>query len=635
MIGIKVIHKGKQKMRKLFCTTGKRIEPVIGLGLVVVLGMGMLCAANVGAASFNDGMRINQVYLEYQEDVQNGMAYRWKLIPNKYVPVGVDEGYGGDAELPSSYNLRDEGVVTQIKNQGSDGICWSYAIITAMESNLKKQGISEEFSAKQLDYLLAPGTGYYSYMSTMFGASRSLGGAGNFTMASLGLSSRSVPASEAGFFAIMKENDSELSGYSSYGQFQDFNRIDMYLYNNDGEPYTVAMESDKITEADSEYIVDEYEHYYAKSATVSAIKNAVYNNGAVYVGTYMGAPNCYDITSDNILTIVDRGGNVCSEEYGHGMVVIGWDDNWTYKDPASGNTKQGAFILQNSWGENDLLEEYDITYERMVETGVWVPDEHTEEENESYRRYLEGYNGAYTYLYLAYDFEDDPDNGSTIDFASLKMAENNYKYFYDLTDEIEGFGTTANDEGEIVYVYDTDGGEEQIDAIAIELHGVMAPSAMNATVYVDSGEGYKLFGSTTVPQGIAVRHIVEAKKKFKIKDEFRVKVQYTIDGQAIENIDTYYPYFTTTVYANDVSADGDGDDEGDDGDGENEGEDTNSEDEEEEVIKVPNTGLFTGGIRNGIFVVSLMMLGVGAIYVAYVVHKNRKEIFHKVDFDKK
>ena len=57
-------------------------------------------------------------------------------------------------DLPESFDWRDEGAVTEVKNQGYCGCCWAFAAIGAVESAnfiaKGKQGIITELSEQQL-----------------------------------------------------------------------------------------------------------------------------------------------------------------------------------------------------------------------------------------------------------------------------------------------------------------------------------------------------------------------------------------------------------------------------------------------------------------------------------------------------
>ena len=46
----------------------------------------------------------------------------------------------GDSKLPDSYDLRDSGVITSIKDQGNSGACWAFGTLKSAESNAIRKG---------------------------------------------------------------------------------------------------------------------------------------------------------------------------------------------------------------------------------------------------------------------------------------------------------------------------------------------------------------------------------------------------------------------------------------------------------------------------------------------------------------
>ena len=78
-----------------------------------------------------------------------------------FVPTVLDMGYlsnlndkltqGVGDELPSSFDLRESGAVTGVKDQGSYGNCWAFASLGSLESWVKKsEGVELDFSENHL-----------------------------------------------------------------------------------------------------------------------------------------------------------------------------------------------------------------------------------------------------------------------------------------------------------------------------------------------------------------------------------------------------------------------------------------------------------------------------------------------------
>ena len=54
-------------------------------------------------------------------------------------------------DLPSSYDLRDYGLVTPVRDQGGSGSCWAFSTIAAIESYLlKNENISYDLSENNM-----------------------------------------------------------------------------------------------------------------------------------------------------------------------------------------------------------------------------------------------------------------------------------------------------------------------------------------------------------------------------------------------------------------------------------------------------------------------------------------------------
>ena len=600
-----------------------------------VLGIGGLMFGNsVSAMSHSDAMVINPVYQQYLQDVSVGRGANWKLIPNKYKYIGDYGGKGSDAALPASYNLVEDGYGTTLKNQGFDGDCWAFATTTAIESNLKKtQGITTEISPKQLDYLMAEGSPYYSFLHDNFGVSRSLGEGGNFAIASFAAGGKSTPILEKNFFAKMQANDPELEDYSSWYVYQTnlvqnavLNEIENSYFDFDngfaGGSYTESMNIESVMD-EPDYTVAKYRHYMGDKDLVETIKEDVYQYGAVYVGTIApGTEDCYD---EDTKTIVDLGSNVCSEESGHAMAIVGWDDNHTYTDPSDGSTKTGAFLLQNSWGKSDIFdgsnEEFLDIDDILFLAAFDAESEFSEDEEEEVRSMLENYD-ADEYVWFGYDF-DDSESG-WVDFASIQETKkNNYDKVYDSINQAEGLGTEGKST-ESVYTFSTDGATEYVDAISVATHLAAYNADVEYVVYVDptgTGNSYKEEGSVIIPMGEMGQETVELKSPVEVTGTFKVKVEGKAFGEVQEFDNEDLAYRTVTVYVT--------------------GDDIvvpNTAGVDEVVLDAtaPNTGLFTGENSFARFggVVAIASMITASLF-GRVAYKNRKSLFHRVGFKKK
>lgn len=547
---------------------------------------------------------INPVYQQYLDDVSAGQGSKWSIIPNKYMPsIYEDFGKGGDG-LPTSYSLIDEGYGTTIKNQGTDGICWAYSTTTAMESYIKKNyGENVELSPKQLDYIIATSK-YTNAITSLLKSPHELGGEGNLYASAVGLRDDSALNSESVFFAKMRANDSELASYGSFNEYNNFGSIFNY------PAYTHSMSDEQVLGSKADYILDGFSIIDGRNPDVlSIVKEAVYTKGGVYVGTYAPATeNCWDSTSR---TVIDRGKTTCGPENGHAMVIVGWDDNYQYRDPSTNAVKTGAFLLQNSYGKSSLLRDFGLTPDNYIDLlrKSGELDGKTEAEIQSLRQEYElVYNNydAYEYIHLGYDFNK-TNTESTINFMTMdSVVKNSYERVYESTDAevkyLDGnmvLGITSKD-------------VNVISALSVEM---LAPQSFAVPFLV--GIDYDGDMKSDVTQEIDYVIGEAGQKTVKLANPVVVDGNFNLilDAHTVLNnrgeggieITEGIEFATTPIaYASDIDG-----------------------------IAVPNTGSITGesasvkyaGIVMAIVAVALPALG-------FVISKNKKS-FHKITFERK
>lgn len=255
--------------------------------------------------------------------------------------------------LPSKYDLRDvngKNLTTPLKNQGDKGLCWAFASVTSFESVALKSGLSdidnpEIFSPYQID----------------------------FALSSDGMKDFKLPFNKIDH--VVTDGGQIAYWWMGSGLSPE------YLENFDEDRYDSGELPVNEVLKTQEYFVADYDELVSteEETLQEVIKEHIVKYGAVAVSTDI-RPNCTIEYGDD--TIYDYSSNCVaynkpsSENFGHAMTVIGWDDDFEVKyckdlpswiDEYDINfnsewklancehviTERGAWILQNSWGERN------------------------------------------------------------------------------------------------------------------------------------------------------------------------------------------------------------------------------------------------------------------------------------------
>lgn len=190
--------------------------------------------------------------------------------------------------LPAAFDLRDEGRVAPTMNQGTESTCWAHASTGAMESALRPE--------------------------------------------------------DNAFFDV--EDMIAKKGYSFKGKTGgDYSQALAYLLSWKG-PVTLGT-----SEPVKDYHLSEVRFFTADD--IDAIKLAIYKNGGVTSSIYSDTASTGTMVSSPYYNALKNA--YCytgTEEPNHDIVIIGWDDERPASDFGGKARGKGAFICQNSWGED-------------------------------------------------------------------------------------------------------------------------------------------------------------------------------------------------------------------------------------------------------------------------------------------
>lgn len=280
--------------------------------------------------------------------------------------------------LPKTYDARDYGQATSVKNQDPWGSCWSFSAVATAESQYKQINGSEadlseahlvEFFYNDNSYSYSDLAGDYTVPLT--DTKEDQGGNGVFT--TWGLARWNGVANEA-THSSMK--------YSTAASAGSINIADTYAFTDamhlENAYWISGKDKNNIKRAIMEYGAAGISYFY--DADFDSYGNPYYDGDTVYYNPYYSSSN-------------------------HAVTVVGWDDN--FPRTAFKNTYDNWFWAQYGWG-----------YDLPKKNGAWLIKNSWGEEY-----------GDDGYFWISY--EDKSIVNSTVfayDFENADNYDNNYQY---------------------------------------------------------------------------------------------------------------------------------------------------------------------------------------------------------------
>ena len=391
-------------------------------------------------------------------------SYTFDIAENVVTAADTDDS----AVIPTRFDMREKGRVSKVRNQGSYGTCWAFAATSALESSL----YPEEENLFSVDHMS---------MSNSYNVNQYDGGEYTIGMAYL-----------AAWQGPVYEKDDPYGDVKTNGSRTAVKHV-QEMQISDGKNY-------------------------------EGIKEAVFQYGGVQSSLYstirssQGSSEFYNKDTSAYCYIG-------TEKPNHDVVIIGWDDNYpasNFNTPLEGD---GAFICQNSWGEDfgeggifyvsyydTNIGTHNVVYTRVDETdnydhiyqsdlcgwvgkmgydneeiyGANVFTAEGDEDVAAASFYATGADTSYE-LYLVHDFEDEKSLDDRIKVAEGSCKQAGY-YTVDFKTPMQ---VKAGERYAIVLYIKTPGAAHPM---AIEYD---SGEASLDTVNLEDGEGYISYNGRT------------------------------------------------------------------------------------------------------------------------------------------
>lgn len=271
---------------------------------------------------------------------QNNGLIHYKYVDdegNEVIPLSKKETSSRKraANLPTSYDSRESGVITAIKNQGVTGSCWAFGALKSLEASciinglysLETADLSENhlawYSYTPLQDTTNPLYGDYLSFDTVSGSEiYNIGGSAFTAMFTLANGWGAVTEDKAPFTAVSQTEANAMAVAMSRQTESLRSQSDVHI--REVNCYDESNNSQQWNE----------------------IKQAVMEYGALDVSLYYNVRNLYqnaDVTSMYQKKAKPGDANHC-------VSIVGWDDSFnTFKTDPEG---PGAWLIANSYGED-------------------------------------------------------------------------------------------------------------------------------------------------------------------------------------------------------------------------------------------------------------------------------------------
>jgi C1A family cysteine protease len=248
------------------------------------------------------------------------------------------------AALPSSYDSREYGWVTPIRNQGVSGGCWAFGALKSLESssimnNLTSLNDTDYSENHLLWYAYHPST---DTSDPLYGDALTAENVSSGDYYMQGGNTYIAAYTLANWWGAVNEKKAPFSADSK-------SKMTAMASSMESQPESLRTESDIHLKEMNLY--DDGER--------SDIKQAIIDHGSVDVSLYFDTSNMYQNAAKTITSAYDS--THSDKEANHCVTIVGWDDTFnTFSTQAPGS---GAWLVANSYG---------TTYDMSSNGYYWV-----------------------------------------------------------------------------------------------------------------------------------------------------------------------------------------------------------------------------------------------------------------------
>lgn len=271
----------------------------------------------------------NEPYDNAVEEASSGDAYYDEITGfiddgtrvEEYTPIISLYGTG---QLPGSYDSRDKGYVTPVKNQNPYETCWAFASVGAVEASALANGIDSDpdYSELQLAYFV-----FHSVADRLNNIKDD---------------KTSVIGEDMDYLKVGGNIWFSLLSMASWRGIAEDN--DMLSYDNAVKDRSYSIDA-SFAYADKLHLQNAY---VISMKNTTDIKKQIIKNGSVATSFYYDKQ--YINTANKSYYRFESGDKHPSN---HAIMLIGWDDNYSADNFSNKPEGDGAWLVKNSWGTNN------------------------------------------------------------------------------------------------------------------------------------------------------------------------------------------------------------------------------------------------------------------------------------------